>query len=67
MTKALKTIKEIITSLISTSNAMQSVRGRVSTIDAVNFLKAQEYLTASIQYLERGKRNLEARTKRIEI
>jgi len=66
MTKALKTIKEIITSLISTSHAMESVRGRVSTIDAVNFLKAQEYLTASIQYLERGKRNVEAHEKNMD-
>jgi hypothetical protein len=59
MNREAKLISEIISYLINTSNALETVRGKVSRIDPHNFLKAQESLTTSIQHLQRGKSKLD--------
>ena len=67
MQKEQKLLNEIITSLINVSNAVESIRNKISTVDKQNFLKAQEYLVASIQHMKRGKYAIDTHvTKTIE-
>ena len=52
-------LNEVISTLIASSNVVESIRGKLSAVDKLNFLKAQEHLVASIQYMKRGKYNID--------
>lgn len=59
MSKEQKMLNEVISTLIASSNVVESIRGKLSVVDKANFLKAQEHLVASIQYMKRGKYSID--------
>lgn len=59
MNKEQKLLNDVVQSLINVSNVVESIRGKLSAVDKQNFLKAQEHLVASIQYMKRGQHSID--------